>query len=441
MNTPLFSAVEDYISKDMSRFHMPGHKGSLPLFGQAALYDVTEIPGLDELYRPRSAIAELEARFARLYKSDLSLLSAGGATLCIQTMLALALKPGDKLIAARGCHVSAVNAMAILDINPAWVFPRYDSATGLAKPVTADKIRETFAANQDAKAVYLTSPDYCGVICDIPSISEACLECNVPLLVDNAHGAHTAFLSPSLHPLDLGADMCADSLHKTMPVLTGGAMLHIKNRAFTKDAKRLMSIFGSTSPGYLVMLSADMALETLETGFSSGLLKTADTLSKLETLAISKGFAVPNGIRDPLKLPLGFFAAGYTRGEFESALRGRGIEPEMTDDSFCVLMASPYNSPKDFERLEDFLKSIKRKPALPVRENLHTGPKQARGLRESVFADVMEIPVEDAAFKTAGSFIAPCPPGIPQVIPGEVIDENLQHCLKRYGISSLNVVI
>jgi len=441
MNTPLFSAVEEYIGKDMSRFHMPGHKGSLPLLGRAALYDVTEIPGLDELYRPRSAIAELEARFARLYKSDLSLLSAGGASLCIQTMLALALKPGDKLIAARGCHISAVNAMALLDVTPVWVFPQYDGMTGLAKPVTAGEIRKTISANRDAKAVYLTSPDYYGVTCDISSISEVCREFNVPLLVDNAHGAHTAFLSPSLHPLKLGADMCADSLHKTMPVLTGGAMLHIKNQSFTKNAKRLMSIFGSTSPGYLVMLSADTALRALENDFSSKLSETADMLSKLETIAIQKGFAVPSGIRDPLKLSLGFFGAGYTRGEFEAMIRSRGIEPEMTDDRFCVLMASPYNRPKDFERLEDFLKSIKQKPALPVRENVCTEPEQAMSLRESVFADTMEIPVEEAAFKTAGSFIAPCPPGIPQVIPGEVIDENLLNLLKRYGILSLNVVI
>jgi len=441
MNTPLFSAVEGYIRKDMARFHMPGHKGSLPLFEGAALYDVTEIPGLDELYRPRSAIAELEARYAHLYKSDLSLLSAGGSTLCIQTMLALAMKPGDKLVAARGCHVSAVNAMALLDLTPVWAFPEYDSCTGLAKPVAADKIREILAANRDAKAVYLTSPDYYGVICDILSISEACREYEVPLLVDNAHGAHLAFLSPSLHPLALGADLCADSLHKTMPVLTGGAMLHIKNPRFTNDAKRCMSLFGSTSPSYLVMLSADMALKALEGDFKGKLLETAKTFAKLEALAIQKGFAVPGGVCDPLKLSLGFFGAGYTRGEFEAAIRSHCIEPEMTDDHFCVLMASPYNRPEDFTRLEDFLKNIKQKPALPIREPAPCAPKQAGSLRESVFGDMITVPLEDAAGKTAGSFIATCPPGIPQVIPGEMIDENLLHALKRYGISSLNVVI
>ena len=440
MNTPLFSTVDEYARKNMSRFHMPGHKGILPHFERAARYDVTEIPGCDELYRPRTAIAELEARYARLYKSDASLLCAGGSTLCIQTMLALAMKPGGKLVTARGCHASAVNAMALLDVNPVWVFPEYDNHTGLAKPVTAAQIRETLTVHGDANAVYVTSPDYYGIICDILSISGVCREFQVPLLVDNAHGAHLAFLPAPLHPMGLGADMCADSLHKTMPVLTGGAMLHIKNPRFTKDAKRCMGVFGSTSPSYLVMLSADMALETLESDFPEKLLKTAKILAKLETLAAQKGFTVPGGVRDPLKLTLGFLSAGYTRGGFEAALRSHGIEPEMTDEAFCVLMASPHNTAKDFDRLLDFLKSVKQKPALKIPEPAPLKPKQAKGLRESVFADMAEIPLEEAVGKTAGSFLSPCPPGIPQVIPGEVIDENLIHSLKKYGISRLNVI-
>lgn len=440
MNTPLFSAVEAYVNKDTARFHVPGHKGALPYLDGLARYDVTEVDGCDELYRPRSAIADTEARFARLYKSDASLLCAGGSTLCIQTMLALAVRPHGRLICGRAAHVAAVNAMALLDIEPRWIFPETDEVTGLAKAVTAAEIRDALKQTPDASAVYITSPDYYGSICDIASISKVCREYGKPLLVDNAHGAHLRFLEPSMHPINLGADMCSDSLHKTLPVLTGGAVLHIKNKKYIADAKRYMSIFGSTSPNYLILMSIDKALDTLSAGFPEKLKETASKIRALEILAEDRGFLVPKGMRDPLRLTLGFGAMGYGPCEFLDLLRENGIEPEMTFENFCVLMASPSNRPEDFAKLTDFIQKLPERPAIPVSFTETVKPESVKSLREAAFAPVADIALADALGRTAGSIVAACPPGIPLVIPGELIDENLTRHLKKYGISRLNVL-
>lgn len=446
MNTSIFSAVEAYVKKDTARFHMPGHKGNLPWLdslaasGGLSQYDVTEADGCDQLYRPESAIAETERKYTKLYQSAASLLSAGGSTLCIQAILALAVRPGQKLVCGRGCHASAINAMAMLDITPAWVFPETDMATGLAEVVTAAQIGEVLDQNPDAAAVYVTSPDYYGMLCDIKAISEVCRAHGVPLLVDNAHGAYLRFLNPSMHPVNLGADMCADSLHKTLPVLTGGAMLHIGNEKYVSDAKRYMSVFGSTSPSYLILLSIDKALEYLLTDFPGKLRPTVGDVKRLEKTAKDAGFLIPAGKCDPMRLVLGFSSMGYTADEFMRLAREYKIEPEMVAEGFAVFMPSPHNRPGDFALLEKFITELPKKTALPVKIHKTIRPKSVKNLRCSVFAPLEDIPLDNAIGRVMGSVVVPCPPGIPLAVPGELIDENLILYLKNYGISRLNVV-
>ncbi len=446
MNTPLFSAMDAYVKRDAARFHMPGHKGVLPwmredaTFGGLAKLDITEVDGCDSLYEASTAIAETEREYAQLYDCAASLISAGGSTLCIQTMLAVAVKPTQEIVCARGCHVAAVNAMAMLGIKPHWVYPETDSTTGLAMAVTAPQIRAALRENPHAAAVYVTSPNYYGLICNIAEISKVCREYAVPLLVDNAHGAYLRFLSPSKHPINLGADICNDSLHKTLPVLTGGAMLHIKTPKYVREAKRYMSVFGSTSPNYLIMLSIDKALLPLKTDFTEQLAATALEVSRLEQIAQDEGFLIPAGERDPLRLALGFGAVGYKSDEFMRLLRQSEIEPEMVDVGFAVFMSSPWNRREDFERLEKFIKTLPKRTPLPIKIFDMVRPKSIKSLHDAVFAPLVEVPLENAVGKVAGSIISPCPPGMPLVIPGERIDENLMCYLKNYGISKLNVL-
>lgn len=438
-------AVEDYRRREMSRFHMPGHKG-MPLpgleWGGAASWDVTECHGLDSLYQAEGPIREMEREYSRLYQTAGSFLSAGGSTLCIQAMLALALRPGEELLVGRGVHTAAVRGMALLNIHPRWVLPPTDEITGLAGAISPQQIEEALERYPECKAVYLTSPTYFGVISDIAGIGAVCHKGGVPLLVDNAHGAHLAFLPEPLHPIALGADLCCDSLHKSLPVLTGGAMLHLGNPDYLAEARDKLALFGSTSPSYLIMQSADAALDYLSQQAAQDMIRVSARLEHLAQLARKRGFLLPEEKRiDPLRLTLGAAPLGYTGEELGSWLREKKIEPELVYERFCVLMASGFNREEDFSRLEEALEELPVKTALPRRKAIPlTLPKQGMSLREAVFSAVEELPLEAAIGRMAGRMTTPCPPGIALVVPGEGIDREMANLLKSYGILRVNVV-
>jgi len=442
MDTPLYLALKEYQKRDPARFHMPGHKGVLPApLDGAAPWDITEVEGAGSLYASSGPIAETEAAFARIYGAGASLLSAGGSTLCIQTMLALFLPPGGTVLAARGVHTAAVNAMALLDLHPRWLYPEIDPATGLALPVTPRQVSRALS-EIPADAVYLTSPDYFGSMADIAGIAAACRRRGVPLLVDNAHGAHLHLLSPSPHPMGAGADACCDSLHKTLPCLTGAALLHLRDKARRDRAKTMMSLFGSTSPSYLILLSADRCLGYLQGGAHRDLDAVSQQVAKLAALAEKRGFALPAPPTDPLRLALGFSPLGYTADAFGAALRRAGVEPEYLSGAFCVLLGGSAIPAAHWERLRSFVENL---PPLPARQRVHppfppVRPRRRISLRRALFAPAETLPVEHCAGRTAAAAVAPCPPGIPLVLPGEELDQRAVLALKSVGIHTASVL-
>ncbi len=271
--TPLFDAIEALLRRqDFSRFHTPGHKGSaLGFLSAVTPWDFTEVRGADSLFEADGPISETERLYTGFCGTAGSFLSAGGSTLCIQAMLRLVQPLGQKILIGRNAHGSAVSAMALLGLTPVWLCPETGTDL-LPAPITPAQAEAALARHPDAAAVYVTSPDYFGKLTDIAGLSEVCRRYGVPLLVDNAHGAELFFTDGARHPMQLGADLCCDSLHKTLPVLTGGAMLHVGDTAlarksgFAASAKEAMHLFGSTSPSYLVMLSMDTLLPSLYDG-------------------------------------------------------------------------------------------------------------------------------------------------------------------------------
>ena len=425
---PIEKAVEEYIGKDLSRFHMPGHKGA-ENFPEYYRYDITEVLGADSLFESAGAIAETEERFARIYNAGASLLSAGGSTLCIQGMLATALEPGDKFIAARNCHASAVNAAALLDLEPVWINPR--DIRGAEK---------AFEEHPDAKAIYLTSPDYFGVMSDIEAFAKLAHEHGAKLLVDNAHGAHLHFFPMEMHPISLGADMCADSLHKSLPVLTGGALLHIKDGALREEAKQKMRLFGSTSPSYLIMISADRCAEYLETEARKDFAMLNGRVANLRYKAFEHGLAPKVRGVEPARLTLSVKSTEMTGEEFGNRLREHGIEPEYVNDEWAVLMASPFNTEKDFERVANFIENTFGNGFSAFEERLSKMPEKAMSIRKAVFAESEEIKTKEAIGRIAAKLDLPCPPCIALSVPGEVIDERTAELLEKYGVKTINVV-
>lgn len=429
MDKALRAAVDGYIGANRARFHMPGHKGRWGLTD-----DITEVEGCDSLYEAAGPIRALEREMSRVYGSGGSLLCAGGATLCIQTMLGLC-GPGAKIIAGRGLHRSAVNAMILLGQEPVWVYPE-DGGWFRGAYRSAD-VRAALEQHRDAAAVYLTSPDYYGGMSNLREMAAVCRDFHKPLLVDNAHGAHLKFFT-GLHPMDQGASMCADSLHKTLPAMTGGAALHLEDGGLVEEARRVMALFGSTSPSYPIMLSCEAALDWAET-HGALFAQTAERFAALGALARENGFLLPSGERDPAKLTLGFGQGGIPDAEFGAYVREMGVEPEYVGGGVCVLMGNPLNGPEDFTRIERMVAwrvlTEKRQPPGPPPHL-----EKAMPLREAAFSAGVETPVEEAAGRVAAAETSPCPPGIPVVMCGERVDGPMTAYLKALGIRTLRVI-
>ena len=279
MNTPVVDFVRRYARQRTARMHMPGHKGRGPL-GCEEL-DITEIAGADELYEAEGIIAQSEANATQLFGTARTYYSTEGSSQCIRAMLHLALqmrpaKAGRPvLLAARNAHKALLYAAALLDFDIQWLWPAPDAAGALCTcPVEpealASALDELSAEGRTPFGVYLTSPDYLGFVQDVAGLSAVCHAYGLPLLVDNAHGAYLHFLKEgSRHPIQLGADLCCDSAHKTLPVLTGGAYLHLGPSVQADEAavRNALALFGSTSPSYLILQSLDAANAVLADGF------------------------------------------------------------------------------------------------------------------------------------------------------------------------------
>ena len=298
MTTPICDFVRKYAAQNSLRLHMPGHKGTAFLGFEHM--DVTEIDGADSLYEADGIIAESEANASALFGCD-TFYSAEGSSQCIRAMLYLACMSGEKkekplVLAARNAHKTFLSAAALLDIDIGWLYGENRGAYLSCDVTTQYLERAIVTSDRKPAAVYITSPDYLGNIADIKSLAEVCHRHGVLLLVDNAHGAYLRFLSQTQHPIDLGADVCCDSAHKTLPVLTGGAYLHISPRVSEKlshMAKNALAMFGSTSPSYIIMQSLDMANKYI-TGASTALTEKYSP-SKSGNISFSKETKTTSG--------------------------------------------------------------------------------------------------------------------------------------------------
>lgn len=444
-NTPLKRALDEYIRQDYARLHMPGHKGaSISPFGELMAYDVTEVEGTDSLFEDDGPLKELEEIFTRLYDTKGTVMSAGGSTLCIQAMLRMVAKKEDRILAGRNIHAAAVNAMALLGLEPVWVYPNRKQEERLIGEISPDEIRSVLEKEKQAGtldslcAIYVTSPDYFGVMSDIRSIAQIAHEYGLPLLVDNAHGAHLHFLKEEYHPMQLGADLCCDSLHKTMPALTGAALLHTSDAKYCPQMKGAMTVFGSTSPNYLIMLSMDSTAAFLMQDGAERIQQTVTRCEELRQKAREKGFVLPQHC-DPMRLTLLLAGTGWDAQNFRKLLRKHKIMEEYLSDSGCVLLFSPFNREEDFKRTEALLDEvlIQNQPftAFPI-----VPSEKVMSLREAFLSPKESVPVEKAEGRIAAQVKITCPPGIPLVMPGERLHKEIIKILKNSGIFVIDVV-
>ncbi len=421
---------------------MPGHKGK-PSLG-CEPYDVTEIQGLQD----QSLIYASEENASRLFATAHSFYSAEGSTLAIKAMLYLAVtvsKEKKKLVlAARNAHKAFLYAAAWLDFEIKWLFPEETSHI-CACPITKESVDEALSrCDRKPAAVYLTSPDYLGHILDIRGIAAIAKKHGVPLLVDNAHGAYLRFLPNDLHPISLGATMTADSAHKTLPVLTGGAYLHIAkgtDRYFVDNARIALDSFASTSPSFLTLSSLDLCNAYLEDEGIEAFGRLCKRVRRLKRVLVDKGITLLG--EEPMKLTVVASDHGVSGNTLADRLRREGVECEFSDEDYTVFMLSPQNSEEELNTLEQGL--IKALDAYrPGRDSLEVTPlvppPVAMTPREAMLSAQETLPVEEALGRIAASPTVSCPPAVPIVVSGEIITEEALRLFKRYQIKTVAVV-
>ena len=436
METPIFDFVSGYAASGTSRLHMPGHKGVGPL-GCERL-DITEIQGADSLYEASGVIAASERNAAALFGAGSTFYSAGGSSQCLKAMLYLALQATGRrtILAARNVHKAFVHAAALLDLRVEWLWP--EPYQLLRCDVTAERLEEALQRMKEPPAaVYLTSPDYLGHMQPIEALAPVCHRHGVPLLVDNAHGAYLHFLPVPLHPLDLGADLCCDSAHKTLPVLTGGAYLHMaqpEEMGGETAARQAMALFGSTSPSYLILQSLDLCNKYLAGEFPVQLAETVERISRLKGQLRTRGWDVADS--EPLKIVVRT-SSGTALAD---GLRRHGVECEYADPDHLVLMASPQNQVEDYERIWLAFYSCKRETEEHKAPLGMAPPERIMSIRQALLSPWEEVPADQAVGRICAAPSVSCPPAVPVVVSGERIEADAAEVFRYYGISSVYVV-
>ncbi len=417
---------------------MPGHKGH----GEVERFDLTEIDGADSLYEASGIIKESEDNASALFGAH-TFYSTEGSSLAIRAMLYLAVltKSGERqvILAGRNAHKVFLGAAALLDFDVEWLVGKESYLS--CNPSADELCAKLDSMAKKPTAVYITSPDYLGNMADIGALARVCHDRGVMLLVDNAHGAYLAFTEPSMHPIALGADMCTDSAHKTLPCLTGAAYLHVSRSAPSSvkaRAKSALSLFGSTSPSYLILASLDMANAYLSGGYREKLGEFTRKLDDMKNNLRKVGYEVVGN--EPMKLTLKPKSYGYTGYELADILKKNRIISEFADPDYLVLMPTPEITDEELAKLEVVLLTVKKKaPITTLPPRLSVG-EVALTPREAILSEAESVSVAEAEGRILADTSVGCPPAVPIAVSGERIDRSAIDTFTYYGIDSVFVV-
>lgn len=423
---------------------MPGHKGASLLGFEK--YDITEISGADSLFDADGIIEESEKNASSLFGCD-TYYSVEGSSHCIRAMLYLAMlyvkEKGQSLhmTSPRNAHKAFLSAAAMLDFDITWISSEKNTSY-LSCSISADELEKLLADKEkNINAVYLTTPDYLGNFINVKEISDICHKYGALLIVDNAHGAYLKFLSPSLHPIDMGADICCDSAHKTLPVLTGGAYLHISERISSllgKNVKNALAAFGSSSPSYLVLQSLDYANKSISEGYSEKLADFCALTGEKKAILRKNGYDFYGD--EPLKLTIKAKKYGYLGTEIAEILEKKNVICEFADPDYLVLMLTPENTENDLDKMTEALISIPKKDRIEAAPPSFSLPQKAVSVREAYFSPSEHVSVSHSLGKILSSPSVGCPPAVPIIMCGEIIDRNAIKCFEYYGIKTVTVI-
>lgn len=439
----LYEKLKAYSDSGVYPFHMPGHKRT-PTDGLPYEIDVTEIDGFDNLHEPVGCLCELQETAAKLFCSRYAFALVNGSTVGILSAVRAMIKYGDRVLIARNSHMSVYHAAELCGLHTDYIVPELIDGTSIFASVSPELIEQKLNADPAISLVVVTSPTYEGVASDIERISAICHAHGARLLVDEAHGAHFPFSDRfPLSAVRCGADAAVLSLHKTLPAMTQTALLLTNDGELAKELSRQLSVFETSSPSYVLLASIDRCLNYLQnserdfTAYIGRLTRFSEAARALHHLSVS--FDRFNADEKVYAFDIGklcIFCNGCMSGkELMALLRSDyRIELEMALGDYALAMTSVCDTDEGFDRLLSALIEIDSRckstehTAKPVSCSL---PRQHCTIGEALDHDGKTLDIDTAEGKVSREYIRVYPPGVPLIVPGEIIDSDVLSQLRR----------
>ncbi|KNZ69176.1 Orn/Lys/Arg decarboxylase major region [Thermincola ferriacetica] len=459
-DVPIVGALEFYRKARYSSFHMPGHKSGEGIDRRLASItgrgfykiDLTELPGLDDLHAPQECIKEAQELAAAAFGAGQTFFSVNGTSCGIQAAIMACCKEGDAIVLPRNAHRSALAGLILSGARPVWVPAELERNFGVPLHPAPRKFLELLDTGKHIKAVFCINPTYHGFSAELSPIIENAHRLGVPVIIDEAHGPHFHFhnMLPA-SAMDLGADIAIQSTHKMLTALNQGSMLHVGRESLIKPEAvfEQLTILQTTSPSYLILASLDTARMQMAVNGEKLLEETIDM-----ALSLKQKIETIGGIRcaptdDPCKLLIsvkelgatGFAAAEYLRENFN-------VQVELADLFNILLLITFGNTKEDCQRVVDGLNSLAglsmdKRQAAPKRATalfrVSTLPECELTPREAWFSVKRAVPVEEARGCISAEIVAPYPPGIPLLCPGEKINDEIINQIKEIRAMEIGV--
>ena len=426
MPTPLYDALRAFAGENNLRMHMPGHKGKplpAPEFEGVTSIDFTELSPTGNLYEEGEPFDTAQKLWADAFGFENCQFLTGGSTMGIHTGLTLCCPTGSQVLVDRGCHRSVFHSMALLDLEPVYLPRPWAGEEGLVGPFVPSDVEKMLDEHPNIKTVCITSPTYSGVLSDVKGISQMIHARGGKLMVDGAHGAHLPFLGVDAFE---GADVVVVSAHKTLPAMGQSALL-FTNGFDPNLVRRYATLYGSSSPSYPMLASMDVARDWMEGQGGEDCRRVAHRVEQMRKIFPS---LVDKFDLDPCRLTV----KSKDGPALTKRLEEIGVYPEMEDGGHVVFILTCMDSDADLDRLEGALEANRdllgdRSVPLPPPPM----PRAVISQRQALFAKTESLPLEDCEGRVAACQLAPYPPGIPVVAPGELISKKELSYFKQIG--------
>ena len=463
--TTIYEKLKAYSDSDYYGFHMPGHKRKMHMSWAVDPYsvDITEIEGFDDLHHAEGILKEAQERAAGIYHADETHFLVNGSTVGILSAIAGVTNKGDQILVARNCHKSVYHAIYMNELRPVYIYPEFDSRLQLNIEISAEDVRRALNQYPQIRAVMIVSPTYDGVVSDVAGIAKAAHEKGLPLIVDEAHGAHFGF-----HPYfpenanQKGADIVIHSVHKTLPAFTQTALLHMNGSLVNREkVRRYLHMLQSSSPSYILMAGIDQCMEMLEhhraevfDPYVKRLKWIREELGKCKNIRL-----IETEHYDKSKLVLSVAACKNVTGLKlqEILLNQYHLQMEMAAGTYVIAMTSVGDTDEGMERLLKAVQEldVKFRPLqgnpevalwpddenaeceqisagkLPQAEVVVT-PAQMTDMKDTKKEEFMRVPLLESVGYISAEYAYLYPPGIPMLVPGERITEQIQEHFRWY---------